>query len=59
MDNIFKWKKLLWDNVNGVNTIPKVVLVWLIRQNILILVDTETKTDLGFKANGDKISEKN
>ena len=34
-------EKPLWDNVNGVDTMPKAVSVWLVRQNILIPVDTE------------------
>ena len=34
-------EKPLWDNVNGVNTMPKVVSIWLVRWNILISVDTE------------------
>ena len=33
-------EKPLWDNVNGVNTMPKAVSIWLVRWNILIPVDT-------------------
>ena len=34
-------EKPLRDNVNGVNTMPKAVSIWLVRWNILISVDTE------------------